>query len=429
MATEAPTLDGSKKPSRSALSAPGFLQLWLSGVCWHWARWGIAFLAAYQVNQVTDSPRLVQLTGTTMWAPLLFGGAIGGVIADRFDRARTVKVQLAVLVPMVALMGWLELSGRLEVWMMYPFLFFAGVGWVGDMTSRRSLVFDIVGQERIDNAMALETVALASGVAAGNLLGGAIADALGVGEALLVVAGLLSVGLVLMSTVPSAVLAVASDARGALPSGSDRPGAIAELREGLRLVRTNRGLRSILGITILANFFFFAYFPAVQRIGARLDASPSQIGLLASMTGFGMMAGSLTMAWRQPYRRGRAYVGGVILGMVMLIPFAAANSLWLASASLFVASFGAGLFGSTQSTLVLTVASERMRGRAMGLLSMAIGALPIGTLVLGEIAEVVDTSAAVITMALLGLGGMTTWLVTHGEVLNMNSVPPEGGSA
>jgi predicted MFS family arabinose efflux permease len=401
----------------SAFGARGFTQLWLSGVCWHWGRWGIAFLAAYQVNQVTDSPRLVQLTGTTMWAPLLFGGAIGGVIADRFDRARTVRLQLAVLVPMVALMGWLELSGRLEVWMMYPFLFFAGVGWVGDMTSRRSLVFDIVGQERVDNAMALESAALASGVAAGNLLGGGIADALGVGEAFLVVAGLLSVGLVLMSTIPSDVMPTTSSTS----QESGRPGALAELREGLLLVRTNRGLRSILGITVLANFFFFAYFPAVQRIGDRLDASPTQIGLLASMTGFGMMTGSLLMAWRQPFHRGRVYVGGVAFGMAMLIPFATATSLWVAMLALYLASIGSGLFGSTQSTLVLTVASERMRGRAMGLLSMAIGALPLGTFVLGEIAEVIDTRAAVLAMAVIGLVALVGWLFTHPEVVRMKS--------
>ncbi len=39
---------------------------------------------------------MVQLTGTTMWAPLLFGGALGGVFADRFDRLRTIQWQLAL---------------------------------------------------------------------------------------------------------------------------------------------------------------------------------------------------------------------------------------------------------------------------------------------------------------------------------------------
>ena len=112
---------------------------------------------------MTDSPRMVQLTGTTMWAPLLLGGALGGVFADRFDRLRTIQWQLAALVPMVVLVGLLEVTGQLSVWMIYPFLLFAGIGWVGDMTSRRALVFEVVGTQRLDNAMAYEAFALASG--------------------------------------------------------------------------------------------------------------------------------------------------------------------------------------------------------------------------------------------------------------------------
>ena len=137
-------LPGSRR-DRSAITVQGFFPLLFAGMCWHWARWGIAFLSAFWINEVTDSPRMVQLTGTTMWAPLLFGGALGGVFADRFDRLRTIQWQLAVLIPIVVLIGLLEVSEQLSVWMIYPFLLFAGIGWVGDMTSRRALVFEIVG--------------------------------------------------------------------------------------------------------------------------------------------------------------------------------------------------------------------------------------------------------------------------------------------
>ena len=151
---------------------------------------------------MTDSPRMVQLTGTTMWAPLLLGGALGGVFADRFDRLRTIQWQLAALVPLVVLVGLLEVTGQLSVWMIYPFLLFAGIGWVGDMTSRRALVFEVVGTQRLDNAMAYEAFALASGVAVGNLIGGSVAQSFGVGEAFFVVAGLLLVGFITLHWVP-----------------------------------------------------------------------------------------------------------------------------------------------------------------------------------------------------------------------------------
>ena len=194
-------LTGSRR-DRSAVYIKGFLPLLFAGMCWHWARWGIAFLSAFWINEVTDSPRMVQLTGTTMWAPLLLGGALGGVFADRFDRLRTVQWQLALLIPMVLLIGFLESSSRLSVWMIYPFLLASGIGWVGDMTSRRALVFEVVGTDRIDNAMAYEAFTLASGVAVGNLIGGSVAQRFGIGEAFFVVAALLLIGLVSLHWVP-----------------------------------------------------------------------------------------------------------------------------------------------------------------------------------------------------------------------------------
>ena len=185
------------------------------------------------------------------------------------------------------------------------------------------------------------------------------------------------------------------------------------------LAKSNRGLRSIIGVTVLTNFFFFAYFPAVQRIGADLNASPTEIGLIASMSGFGMMVGSAILGWLSPERRGLSYVCGSMFGMVLLIPFALGNSLLMVAGALFLATCGSGFFGATQSTLVLMAVDEKMRGRAMGLLSTGIGALPIGAYALGEISEQVGIRSGVAVMSMTGLCLMALWLISHPEVLRM----------
>lgn len=397
---------------RSPFSAKGFLPLWLSGLCWHWSRWAIAFLAGYHVNVVTASPRLVQLTGTVMWAPLLLGGALGGVISDRFDRRRTVRWQTALLIPCVVIVGLAERAGQLGLWLLYPFLLIAGVGWVVDMTSRRALLLDIVGPQRIGGAMAAETMALASGLAAGQLLGGVITGRAGVGTAFLGIGGVLCVALVFLMWVPS-VPRVGTE--------GPRSSVGAELRAGLRLARVNRGLLSILGVTVMANFFMFAYFPAVQLIGKEVEATASQIGLIGSMTGFGMITSSFITSVASARRWGILYVGGVFVTMAMLIVWALSPNVTFAVVTLFVASCGSGLFAATQSTLVLTVVPEEMRGRAMGLLSMAIGALPIGTYVLGEVAQALGPRIAVIAMASLGFVALTLWLIIRPEVVRRAS--------
>ena len=192
----------------------------------------------------------------------------------------------------------------------------------------------------------------------------------------------------------------------------------------MRLARTNRSLLSILGVTVMANFFMFAYFPAVQLIGDQVDATASQIGIIGSMTGFGMITGSLVTARWGAGRWGLAYTFGVFVAMATLIVWAMSPNVLVAVITLYVASCGSGLFAATQSTLVLTTVSEEMRGRAMGLLSMAIGALPVGTYVLGEVAQQLGARAAVVLMASLGLVGMTLWLLIRPEVIRRTGPTP-----
>jgi Na+(H+)/acetate symporter ActP len=64
----------------------------------------------------------------------------------------------------------------------------------------------------------------------------------------------------------------------------------------------------------------------------------------------------------------------------------------------------------------MQVASADMRGRAMGLLSMAIGALPFGMLMLGFVAEAVGAATAVVVSAGVGIVVLALWLLRYPEV-------------
>jgi len=393
-----------------ALVVPRFGFLLSAGWFWSIARWGAGFIGAFVVNNQTGSARLVQLTGVAMWAPLLLGGLVGGVLSDRYDRRLTVIVQFVVLIPLAIGLGLAGMTDRLELWMVYPFLVIVGVGWVVDMTSRRAIIYDMVGARHIDNAMALESVASASGLAIGALVGGTVIEALGVGQAFVAVAVLL--GLALVCT-----LAVPKVEKRSVSGGSGLEAFVA----GVKMLRSERALVSVLGVTVFVDFFFFALLPLVQVIGTDLDAGPTLLGLLAAMIGFGMMGGSLVLARFQPRRRGVFYVCGSFIALLFAIPFAAASSYWLAAGSMFIASFGLGFFGSTQGLIVMTAVDEARRGRALGLLSTAIGVLPIGMIALGELAEVIGASPAVVASSVTGALGLAVWLRYWPESWRVNA--------
>jgi len=384
--------------------------VWISGLLWHVCRWAIAFLGTYLINEISGSPRLVQLAGTVLYAPLLLGGVAGGVISDRWDRLLTVRVQMAVLAPLAIAVGLFVRADRISVALIYIFMFIVGLGWVSDMTSRRALVFDLVGPERLDKAMAMEALSLSLGMVIGALVGGYAIDALGIASSYMVVGVLSLIGFAAL--VP--VQAPPKRRR----TGSDSP--IADLRAGLAGLRRNSGLRSILGVTVIANMFQFSYFPIIPVIAEDLGAEPFFVGLLAAATGMGMMTGSLLFARNPPSQRGRVYIGGVATGLLFLLPFAFAASYALTFAALVCSGIGAGLFGATQSTLVMESVTEEMRGRALGLLSMAIGALPIGMYVLGEMAEQLGVTPAILVSAVAGLLSLALWMRRRPEVLAMH---------
>jgi predicted MFS family arabinose efflux permease len=352
---------------------------------------------------------MVQLAGVALWSPLLFGGLIGGWVSDRFDRRRMVIIQFLITIPGLIILGVVELSGALRLWMIYPVLFLTGVGWVFDMVGRRVIVYDVVGPEKIDNALALESSGTAVALAFGAFAGGSLIQGVGVGWALVVMGSLQIISLSAFTAVPR------MQSRNQAAVG----GGLRALFEGVQMLRTEKSLISILGVTAFVNFFYFSSSPLLQVVGGKFDVGPALLGLLAAMLGIGMFAGSLGVARYQPRRRGLLYVTGSYVAFVFMIGFALAPTYVLSAGFLALAALGMGLFASTQAILVMDAVSEDRRGRALGLLSSAIGVLPIGMLVVGEIAEVLGTSTAVAISVISGALLMTVFLRIRPESLHL----------
>ena len=392
-----------------ALKIRYFPLILVSGWTWGLSRWGVSFVGPFIVNELTGSARMVQLAGVALWSPLLFGGVVGGWISDRFDRRRVVISQFFVTIPGLILLGSIELAGELRLWMVYPVLFVTGIGWVFDMVGRRVIVYDLVGPENIDNALALEASGGAIALALGAVGGGTLIQTFGVGWALIVMGALQIVSFSAFAAVP--VIARMEQVATA---------GVSALLDGVRMLRTEKSLVSILGVTAFVNFFFFSSSPLLQVVGGKFDVGPALLGLLAAMLGIGMFGGSLAMARYQPQRRGLMYVCGSYLAFLFMIGFALAPWYLASAVFLVVAASGMGLFASTQAVLVMDSVSEERRGRALGLLSSAIGVLPIGMLALGEIAELVGTSLAITISVITGAVLMTIFLRIRPETLYLS---------
>lgn len=387
----------------AAFEVPGYGRLWASGLFWNLTRWMSIFVCTYMVNQITGSPLLVQLVGSALFIPMFVGGALGGVLSDRFDRKRSILFQLVMLAPCAALMGIVVLSGGERAWMVYPFILLIGIGQMVDMTVRRAMIFDFVGESRVTNALAIEALSMTGGNMLGGVSAGATVGLLGIGETFLIIAACYVVAYMLLVGV--------STPRREMPASTRKDSIVSDLAAGFRYVGGHPTLISLLGVTALMNLFYFSFIPMVPVFAERLEVNALLAGVLAGANAFGSMLGTLVIARGMRFGRGAIYVGGSFIALVFMFVFAASGSYPLALIGMMLAGAGTAGFATMQSVLVMVEASPEMRGRAMGILSMAIGALPFSMFLLGLVAEVIGPSTALLGSVVLGVISLGLWTI------------------
>ncbi|MHC9291841.1 MFS transporter [Mycobacterium sp. LTG2003] len=385
---------------RCLLRVSGYRNLFLSSLIWHTTRWGALFTTSYLLTQIADQPVLNQVVGALFFLPMLLGGFFAGVISDRVERKRLILTVQLVLIPVELLMFAAVQSGRVEVWMTFPFMFLVGIGGLVNMTAQRPLIYETVGPGLASRAMTIEATAQAGSAMFGTLVGGVLIHQLGMGAGFAGMGAMLCISTVLLAFVPHPRHAAAPPAPGAVSLRS-------QVRASAGLVRRSRRFVAMLAITVVMNLCMFGYMPLVPVVAEGFAVSAVVAGALAAAPGFGQIIAGLILSTRPLYRHGLVFACGSAVALTGLFVFATIPVLIVAFVALFVAGVGQAGFGSMQSLLAIESAGASERGVALGVLSTAIGALPIGMSLIGLGAELLGTRTALLISSLLGLAVLT----------------------
>jgi predicted MFS family arabinose efflux permease len=381
-----------------------FVLLFASGWLWHTTRWGSLFLGSYVVSTMTDTPVLNQLVGACVFAPMLLGGLVAGALSDRFDRRRLVMAAQLAFVPVGVAMTVAAQAGWLHVWMVFPLTLTIGLGRVVNMTALRPLMYDVAGPELAPRALALDSAGVASSSVAGALMGGAVVDSVGIGAAFGALAALMAGSTILLwkarptSAEPEPVPATAVPVKWRFEE---------QVQTSLALLRRTPRLASLLGVTVVVNLFYFSFLPLIPVVAEGFTTSALLAGVMGAAAGCGQLFGGLALAWHDSDRHGLVYVGGSAICLTGLCLFALAPVVSAACVALLFAGTGQAGFASMQSLLAIESASESERGAALGLLSTAIGALPIGMVLVGVVSQLVGPRTTLLASAVAGMTALT----------------------
>ena len=367
------------------------------------------------VFEQTGSPFLVTLVGFSGMGPLVVLGVFGGVLAERVDKRRLLLGTLFANLIAAALMAALIFSDMLlstsllQFWHAYVVMLVGGIGWGLDMPSRRSIVLDVLGRARVNNAVALDSIGMHSSRMIGPLLGGALITAsryvLADGYGL--EAGYAAT-LVFFVASATMLLKMRTMARQAPAGGQTAMGAREvkdNLKHGFGYVWKHPTLRAVVLITVFMNLLLFPYQQLIPVVAEEvLMVGATLMGLLLAVEGFGALIGSTLIASASNMtHHGRVYFGGSMLGLLMLLLFSFSEWYGASLSLMLILGLGTAGFGTMQATIILLVARDDMRGRGLGIITLAIGAGPIGALMIGAVAERMGAPIALTINAVLGI--------------------------
>jgi len=382
-------------PLRVLLSDRAFLKLWGAGGLTNSMRWVEMLVSGLYAYELTRSAFAVSLVLMARALPMLLMGALSGAVAESLNRkyllmAGQVLTALgAISIATLSALGWLSL------WHLWINGLIGGLVWTNELATRRRMVAETAGPERIVPAVAFDTTTGSTTRMLGPMLGGVLYETLGVTAAYGIASVIYLVAIGLVATV-----SYSQPRRALVPRR-----LFAEVAEALRIALAHPALRAVLGVTLVMNIFGFSYNSILPAFGDRaFGASAIEIGFLAAAEPLGALISGLALALRRGPQAGRRLLlFGSTAFLSVLVLAALAPSLWLAALFLMLGGFGTAAFASLQTGIVMMEAPVEARSRILGLTTTCIGTGPLGVLVLGALADGIGPPFAIAGFALLGL--------------------------
>ena len=347
---------------------------------------------------LTRAPGEIALLSAAVTAPWLFVALYAGLVVDRHDRPRIIAAATVVRALALVAATLAAVTGHLTLPLLVLTLLVHGCAEVFADTSSRALVPDVAPHGRLAAAnsrlMGIEQLANA-------FLGGPVAGfvlALGAGWVFGLPAALATACLVI----------VLRGLWGKVPAPRTPDAAPtsrrSELKEGITYLRRHRVVRPlILGGTAF-NFATSAYFAVfvlwVVGPGSAVGLPEKAYGLLMIGFAVGAISGAVLAERIVGEGRERRVIAATWgFGAVILVVPALVPNPWAIAAALTAAGFANMVGNVATSSLRQRLIPSRLLGRVSGAsTTIAYGAMPLGALLGGLVAELLGLRALMLAV-------------------------------
>jgi MFS family permease len=355
--------------------------------------------AVWLVYELAESPLLLGLLGVARAIPLVVLSPIAGVIVDRVDQRRLLLVTQALALVASLSLGFLVVTGLVELWHVYLQVFVQAAIASFDWAVRQALFPRLVPRGQLAEVVTLQSTVARFSSLVGPAVGGfAIAS---FGEAapffLNGVTFLVLIAAVLrMRGVEGAIVRTASSFR-------------VDLVDGMRHILGHPVLSRLLRMELV--FSLFQINPVIIAIVGRevLGVGPEGLGGLLSASALGALIGiTFLLALGPPARQGRFVVFCTFAYAASFLVMAVAWDYAIAFVAIALTGCFDALVTVTRNTIAQHTAPAHMRGRIMAnMATVTRGLGPLSETQSGALAGAVGVPLAVTgaAIALAAIGG------------------------
>jgi MFS family permease len=344
---------------------------------------------AWLVWEATHDALSLGYLGLAQGVPLVVFQLWGGVLADRVNRLRLLLLTQVLTTTTLLVAFALSALSLMRVEHLLALAALSNTFRAFDEPTRMSMVPQMVGRERLPNAVALGSMPWQAGRMIGPSITGILIAAFG---------GTVGLGM----AVAGSALALAMYSRLRVTTRAPAPGGRhlgAELLEGLNFVGHNFVFAALICLALFNAVFGLSYVTLLPIFAdVYFQTGSTGFGLLNAAHGVGALAGTLVVATvaGRFRRRGRVILVGAAGMGAGLALFSQSGTLWLALPLLAGVGFSNTFYLTQVSTHLQQTVPDHLRGRVMSLYALCWNLLPLGGLLGGALAALVSARFAVL---------------------------------
>jgi MFS family permease len=401
----------------AALRHRDFRILWFGACTSSIGTWMQSLAENWLVLSLTASAFFLGLDAFLQQLPIMLFTLIGGVIADRHDRRRTLMASQWVQLATAATLAVLVYFRVVQVWHILLLSFITGSAQAFGGPAYQSLIPSLVGKHDLTNAIALNSIQFNVARMIGPLLAGAALAAFKRAdvEDMTAFAACFTLNALSFLVV---IVALMSLHIKHLPAARSQP-MMDELRAGLSYVRKERSIMALMVLGASLTFFGIPMLTLLPVFAKDVFGSDvGGYGTLLAFSGAGAVVGSMVVAWLGRFHRmGLTTLLVQVTFSVTIVLLATNRSLHIGYALLFVSGVALMIALSSITSLVQLIAPNEMRGRVMSIYLVAFrGGMPLGSLVSGYVASLSSAPTVLV------INGVALLIVTSYFVLKNQDI-------